>query len=277
MQIMGPGQRGRALPSRGKFCTGSKAAKFVWRLMLHPTRQVAEARNQAQDQVMNEAARLGRQIAQPDVEVALPQQNEVFRPAVIPGAYPAHAAAVVPPQLVRPQPQAAPIAGRPGAAHLPEPRAAEGIGRAQFDAARRIYEGRVLEEQQLRPGVPLAGPVVARIRAEYRARIEAIMRDMAVARGIAAPQAGAYVAANVDAVFREVARGIPEAHAAAAVRPPPPRAMAALQAQAQALQNAPGNRVRFAPAAPAPPPAPVVAAPPPVPALAYQGRLRGHR
>jgi hypothetical protein len=227
------------------------------------------------------------------VEVALPQQNEVFRPAVIPGAYPAHAAAVVPPQLARPQPQAAPPAGGPGAAHLPVPRAAEGIGRAQFDAARRIYEGRILEEQQLRPGVPLAGPVVARIRAEYRARIEAIMPDMAVARGIAAPQAGAYVAANIDAVFREVARGIPEAHAAAAVRPPPPRAMAALQAQAQAqaqalaqahahaqaqaLRNAPGNRVRFAPAAPAPPPAPVVAAPPPVPAPAYQGRLRGHR
>ena len=212
------------------------------------------------------------------MEVALPQQNEVFRPAVIPGAYPAHAAAVVPPQLARPQPQAAPIAGRPGAAHPPVPRAAEGIGRAQFDAARRIYEGRVLEEQQLRPGVPLAGPVVARLRAEYRARIEAIMRDMAVARGIAAPQAGAYVAANVDAVFREVIRGVPEAHAAAAVRPPPPRDMAALQAQAQAqaqaLQNAPGNRVRFAPA---PPPAPVVAAPPPVPAPAYQGRLRGHR
>lgn len=226
------------------------------------------------------------------MEVALPQQNEVFRPAVIPGAYPAHAAAVVPPQLARPQPQAAPIAGRPGAAHPPVPRAAEGIGRAQFDAARRIYEGRVLEEQQLRPGVPLAGPVVARLRAEYRARIEAIMRDMAVARGIAAAQAGAYVAANVDAVFREVIRGVPEAHAAAAVRPPPPRDMAALQAQAQAvqaqaqaqaqalqaqaqaLQNAPGNRVRFAPA---PPPAPIVAAPPPVPAPAYQGRLRGHR
>ena len=212
------------------------------------------------------------------MEVALPQQNEVFRPAVIPGAYPAHAAAVVPPQLARPQPQAAPIAGRPGGGHPPVPRAAEGIGRAQFDAARRIYEGRVLEEQQLRPGVPLAGPVVARLRAEYRARIEAIMRDMAVARGIAAPQAGAYVAANVDAVFREVIRGVPEAHAAAAVRPPPPRDMAALQAQAQAqaqaLQNAPGNRVRFAPA---PPPAPIVAAPPPVPAPAYQGRLRGHR
>jgi hypothetical protein len=34
---MGPGQRGRALPSRGKFCTSSKAAKLAWRLMLHPT------------------------------------------------------------------------------------------------------------------------------------------------------------------------------------------------------------------------------------------------
>ena len=50
--------------------------------------QVAQARTQAQDQIINDAALAGRKIAQPDLEVALPQDNEVFRPTVVPGANP---------------------------------------------------------------------------------------------------------------------------------------------------------------------------------------------
>jgi hypothetical protein len=95
--------------------------------------QVANARAQAQQDVLAEAARLGQTIAQPDVHVPLPQDGEIARRPLAPGQLAAAPAALLPAHVPPPDGRAAAarahllaFRGREDAAHIQQPdRAAE--------------------------------------------------------------------------------------------------------------------------------------------------------